>query len=398
LKLLIIDEEFPYPLNSGKRIRSFNLARELAGLNEITYLAYGEVESPAARQLRDNDIKTEAVSPRDRKQSGPKFYTRLAANLYSDLPYIVTSHYTPRYAEKLATLMVQEKYDLVICEWTPYAVFVRDLPGIKKVIVAHNIESSIWQRYLATEKNPLKRFYISLQAKKVARFEQNCYRWVDGATAVSDAEARQITRFGGNYPVEVIANGVAVDYFAPREVSPDPDKLVFTGSMDWRPNQDAALFFVHEILPRIKEKRPEISVLFVGRKPPKKIKKLESVPGVTITGTVPDVRPFIADGSVYIVPLRIGGGSRLKILEAMAMRRPVVSTTVGAEGLEVTPDENILLADNPEGFAAAVLRCLNDHKLSRKLSDEGYRLVHRTYRWPELAKKFHNYLQGIVGR
>ncbi len=398
MKLLVIDEEFPYPLNTGKRIRTFNLVRELTREHQVSYLAYGDRASQASEFLLRNNITTHAVPPPDRRQSGPKFYYRLLANLFSKYPYIVTSHYTSEFQSRLMHLIESEKFDLVICEWTPYARFIRDIKNARKVIVAHNIESTIWERYERNETNPLKKYYIGVQYRKVLAFERSCFGWADGATAVTRQEAETIRSFGTKYEPAVIDNGVDTEYFAPKQTTIDPNTLVFTGSMDWRPNQDAALYFAAEILPILRNECPGIKAIFVGRNPTKQITDLGRIDGITITGTVDDVRDYIASAALYIVPLRIGGGSRLKILEAMAMQKPVVSTTVGAEGLEVTDGKNIVLADGPDVFAQTVLDCLSDNELTSQLAASGRQLVLDRYRWQQLGKKFSEYLLKIGSR
>ena len=398
MKILVIDEEFPFPLNTGKHIRSFHLAKSLTRFHEVSYLAYGASDSPAYTFLQDNRITPYAVDPPDRQQAGIRFYLKLLLNLASTYPYIVTSHYTAAFQSRLKQLVDRQKYDLVVCEWTPYALFLKELEGIKSVIVAHNVESAIWKRYEENEKNPFKKWYISMQRRKVERFERSCFRWADGATAVSEPEAKQIWAQGVPYPVEVIDNGVDLDYFTPSEDEIHANMLVFTGSMDWRPNQDAALYFVHDIYPLIRKENPQATVVLVGRRPPKKIMELGKIEGVTVTGTVDDVRPYIARAAVYIVPLRIGGGSRLKILEAMAMKKAVISTSVGAEGLWITEGTNILLGDTPEGFAEKILTCLGSQRLRGRLGEQGRKLVEQHYRWEELGRRYSNYLISVVKR
>ena len=396
MKLLIIDEEFPYPLNTGKRIRSFHLARVLGQLHNVSYMAYGSENSSGYDFMRENLLNPVAVTPPDRRQSGPMFYWKLLLNLISRYPYIVTSHYTARFMNRLAALVAAEKFDCIICEWTPYAIFIKNLPNIKKIIVAHNIESAIWKGYLSNERNLLRKYYIATQIKKVIRFEDSCFGWADGATAVSSGDADEIRKLKISYPVEVIDNGVDVNYFYPQDAAVNPDSLVFTGSMDWRPNQDAAIYFAHEIFPLVKKERSSIRATFVGRNPSRKVKELENINGITVTGTVDDVRPYIAQASVYIVPLRIGGGSRLKILEAMAMGKPVVSTTIGAEGLRVSDGKNICLRDTPEAFAKEVVHLLDDRKARDILGENGRRTVEQQYRWEELGRKLSEYVCRIL--
>ena len=398
MKLLFIDEEFPYPLNTGKRIRSYNLARVLAKRNQITYLAYGEENSEAFQALAKHGIRPVAIKPPHMAKTGIRFYLKLLLNVFSRYPFMVTNHYSTRFQNAVNTLIRADSFDVVLAEWTPYAIFMQEPSKTRKVIVAHNIESSIWRRYEETETNIFRKYYIMLQRSKVELFERKCYSWVDGATAVSNEEAEEIASLGAHYPVATIENGVDVSYFSPRADAPDPDTLVFTGSMDWRPNQDAAVWFAEEILPIIRQAKPGIKVVIVGRRPPEHVKTLENLDGVTVTGTVDDVRPYIAAGAVYIVPLRIGGGSRLKILEAMAMKKAVVSTTVGAEGLEVTDEKTILIADGAEGFAKAVLRALDDRELCRALGERARTLVEETYRWSRLGEKYEKYLLEVSSR
>ena len=398
MKILIIDEEFPYPMNTGKRLRSLNLAKQLARTDDVSYLAYGEESSDAYRFVQSCGITPYAVPAPDRSQHGLGFYYRLARNLLSPYPYIVTSHYTRRFQQALDRLHDEGKFDLILCEWTPYAIFLKNINSTRKAIVAHNIESDIWQQMKEREESRLRKFYISIQHRKVREFEQTCFKWADGATAVCQSEADTLGSFGIDYPVEVVDNGVDTVYFSPQQADIDPDTLVFTGSMDWRPNQDAALYFVNEIFPLLKLKRPGVKAVFVGRKPPKQITALGEVSGITITGTVDDVRSYIARAAIYIVPLRIGGGSRLKILEALAMEKPVVSTSHGAHGLDVEDGKHLVIADGAQEFAEAVLTSLDDSQLRSRIAADGRAQVLTHYNWERLGAKLRNYLQSICDK
>ena len=397
MKLLIIDEEFPYPLNTGKRLRTYNLTRELAKENEVHYLAFGTESSDSFKHFQNTHLNPHAVAPLQREQSGSRFYAKLFMNLFSPLPYIVTSHYSRSFEQVLIDLQKKHRFDIMICEWSPYARYLENLSDCRKIIVAHNIEATIWKRYAENESNPVKRWYIQKQYEKVAAFEKSCFHLSDGATAVTKQEADTINSYGVPYATEVIDNGVDTEYFHPIETPVKQNRLVFTGSMDWRPNQDAAIFFAEEILPLLKKMKPDIEAVFVGRNPPEHIKALEKFNGFELTGTVDDVRPYIADAALYIVPLRIGGGSRLKILEAMAMKKTVISTSVGAEGLNVKNKDTILLADSAETFAKLILEHLPPHEQSIRVAENGYHLVHREYRWEQLGKKLNAYLTKIAG-
>ncbi len=395
MKILIIDEEFPYPLNSGKRLRTSNLTYELAKENDVSYLAFGEQESQAARHFKSKNIQPIAVTPLQNKKSGLFFYIKLLANIFSPEPYIVTSHYSQEFETALKRLVSEQSFDVIICEWTPYSQYVKNLQKVKSIIVAHNIESDIWKRYYDNESNQLKKFYVGLQYKKLLRFEKACFKWVNGATAVSSIDASFMEKLNLHYKPAVIENGVDTEFFTPSDTNIIRTRLAFTGSMDWRPNQDAAEFFANEILPLLKKSIPDIEAYFVGRNPPAHIQELGKIDGITITGMVDDVRTYIAEAALYIVPLRIGGGSRLKILEAMSMQKPIVSTTIGAEGLEVTDNHDILIADSPQDFCDTILKALDDKPLCDKIATNGHSLVHETYKWSSIGKKLIQYLSDL---
>jgi glycosyltransferase involved in cell wall biosynthesis len=396
MKILIIDEEFPYPLNNGKRIRSSSLALALARCNDVSYFAYGEEGSPGAKYFADQGLSPYAVRPLRREKSGLIFYIRLLANLFSRYPFIITSYYSRRFRRELENVI--DQYDMVISESISCALFLRDITSMPKIIVAHNIETSIWRRYEENERNLLKKAYISVQRRKIERFERRCLAWCNGVTAVSKEDAAAILRYGVSINVTVIENGVDVGYFEPRPGRENPRLLVFTGSMDWRPNQDALRYYVEDILPLLKGKRPDIKTIFVGRDPPRSLRALGEANGVVLTGTVEDVRPYIAEATVYIVPLRIGGGSRLKILEAMAMKKTVVSTSIGAEGLDVTDKRNIIICDNAPDFVQSVIACLDNPLLRAEISTNAYNLVHNKYRWQQIGKKLDGYIKKVYDR
>jgi len=397
MKILVLGEEFPYPLNTGGRIRTFSLFSRLAQKHEVRFLAYGDEDSDSYRYCDEAGLLPIAVPPQVPSKHGLVFYMRLLANLFSQLPYVVTSHYSEVYRSHLQTELEQRPADIVAAAWTPYATFFSAVPKGLTLITSHNIEADIWKRYYATETSLHKKWYIGTQAAKMRRFEKSVFRQANAVTAVSAADASAIRKTGSEAAVEVIENGVALDYFTTDSVAEIiPERLVFTGSMDWRPNQDAAEYFVNDIFPRLREKRPDLEAVFVGREPPDHIRQLGDIPGITITGTVDDIRPYIREAAVYIVPLRVGGGSRLKILEALALKKPVVSTSVGAEGLAITHDKDILLADSPEQFAAAVESLLNDRARAERLGTAGRELVVQRYGWDRLATELEKFLLKLV--
>jgi glycosyltransferase involved in cell wall biosynthesis len=391
-RVLVIDEEVPWPANTGKRLRTLNLLTALATPFAIDLLVHQNgATDDAFAELARRDITVRVAPSRLAAKGGVLFPLRILASLTAGLPYSVYSHHTVPYARALAAHLAGVPYDLVHCEWTPYMQYLADCQ-LPVVVAAHNVEWMIWMRMAQSDPRWLHRQLFRMQAALMRRFESNVFRRVQHVTAVSSNDAALIREHGAP-SVTVVANGVDTDYYRPPPAEPESDALVFTGSMDWRPNQDAIRWFIDAVHPRLRL-RTAYRLFVVGRSPPKWLRDRASLPPeVTVTGSVDDVRPFIAQSSGYVVPLLAGGGSRLKILEAFAMGRAVVSTTVGAEGLDVTPEEHLLLADTPDEFVEAILRVLSDRTLRGRLGAAGRALVEDRYGWERIAQ-----VQGDVWR
>jgi glycosyltransferase involved in cell wall biosynthesis len=255
------------------------------------------------------------------------------------------------------------------------------------VLFTHNVESEIWRRHVETAGTRVKRILLEQQWQRMLRFEKQAVRRFDLVLAVSETDRDTLQRLYGPLrgPVAVVPTGVDTAYFAPVPSAERPAHLVFTGSMDWLPNEDGVLFFAREILPRIRQRIPDVTVSIVGRDPTPAVVRLAAGRGIEVTGRVEDVRPYMAAGAVYVVPLRVGGGTRLKIFEAMSMGRPVVSTTVGAEGLPVRHGEHVLIADEPQAFADRVVQLLGDAAARHQLGQRARDLVVARYDWSAAA-------------
>lgn len=395
MRVLVVDEEIPYPLNSGKRLRTFNLLKPLASRHDITFVCrqHGHLAEVQLRAMKEAGIRTIVVPHPIRQKSGVAFYLSLLVNLSSRYPYSVSSHRSRLLIASLRKLIKECGYDLLHCEWTPYAVNLQQIfSTLPSIVDAHNIEAMIWKRNFQVERNTLKKWYIYLQWKKMASFEKCFFPQFTRCVAVSEQDKEQIAQQVGTDRVDVVANGVDVVYFQRQDTAPVvmnlKEQLVFTGSLDWRPNVDGLLYFLDSVFPLIQQRIPSCTLTIVGRNPlPTLRSAVNGRKDVILTGTVEDVRPYMETAAVYVVPLRIGGGSRLKILEAQAMKLPVVSTTIGAEGLEVTHGQNILLADTPTTFAAAVTSLLQDRQHAKDLGEEGRALVVDKYQWHLLADR-----------
>ena len=398
LHVAVLDEELPFPLTSGKRIRSFNLLRRLADRHQITILCHrnpdpDEAAAAAAafRRLRIETVVVDRVVP---PKSGPGFYARLAGNLLSSLPYSVATHASPVLSQAVREFAADNPVDLWHCEWAPYAEVLREglaegLSAARWVVMAHNVESMIWRRYADAERNPLKRWYVRHQWKKFERFERWAYAAASTTVAVSPDDAEVMRNEFGAVRATVVDNGVDTEYFCPqRDVDRDPARILFLGSLDWRPNQDAARLLLDDIFPRVRERVPAATIALVGRHPPDWLRaKAAAIPGVEVFADVPDVRPFLATCGMLAVPLRIGGGSRLKILEALATATPVISTAIGAEGLKLTPGRDLIVADGAEGMAEAIVAGIRRPDELQETGEAGCRVVTARYDWGPLADR-----------
>jgi glycosyltransferase involved in cell wall biosynthesis len=384
-RVVVVDEGPPFPPDSGKRIRTFELLRRLAAEFSVRVVFPRDPGDPESslEALRRHGVEPVPVPRRAPRKRGARFAWDLARNLWTPRPYMAMAHRSRAVAARVAE--EAREADLVHVEWTPLVVNVPDDVAVRVCVSAHNVEADVWDRAVTAERGAARRAYLALQAAKVRRFEVTALRRADHVLAVSDSDAERLRERTGR-PVTVVENGVDAERFAPDPSAPvDPDRLVFVGSLDWRPNQDAVVWFVDQVLPRLRARRPATSFAVVGRAPPDGlVRRLSGLPGVVLHASVPDVRAHLATAAACVVPLRIGGGSRLKICEALAMGRPVVSTTIGAEGLHL--DGGVVLADGADAFARAAARVLADPREAAALAARGRAAVLERHEWGRLAR------------
>jgi glycosyltransferase involved in cell wall biosynthesis len=383
--VVVVDEGLPWPLDSGKRIRTVELLRRLAGDFRIRLVAPRDPADPESSldALRDLGIEPVPVPRRAPRKRGVRFALDLARNLATPRPYMAMAHRSRAVRARVAAEAATA--DLVHVEWTPLVVNVPEDLGRPLCVSAHNVEADVFERAAATARGFARRAYLGAQAGKVRRFEARALARADRVIAVSDSDARRLSERSGR-PVSVVENGVDAARFAPDPAArPDPDRLVFVGSLDWRPNQDGVSWFVERVLPRLRARRPSATFSVVGRSPPEGlVRRLAALPGVALHASVPDVRVHLATAAACVVPLRVGGGSRLKICEALAMGRPVVSTTVGAEGLHV--DDGVVLADGEDALADACARVLASPAEAAARARRGRDAVLARHEWGRLAE------------
>ena len=383
------------PLDTGGKIRSFQLAKELARTHQVTLFTFYP-EDPADRHAELEQIFSRVVliPMRLAKRASFSDCVNYARNLFSGRPHAMTKYCRPEVAKRLREHLKQESYDVIMCDFLlTAAVIPWDVP-CPKIIFTHNVEAVIWRRHYEVSRNPVWKIISWREYRTMENMERRYLRQADHILTVSEADKQTFSEFLDPSRITVIQTGVDTDYFRPscEQTEPsteEPNSMVFTGSMDWLPNEDGIFYFAEQILPMVRKEIPNATLTVVGRKPSARLRALaEKNGGMEITGRVDDVRPYVDRSALYIVPLRVGGGTRIKIFEAMAMGKAVVSTSIGAEGLPVTHDANIVLADKSEEFARSVVSLLSDVTLRKRIGKTARALVEQNYSWATVASQF----------
>jgi sugar transferase (PEP-CTERM/EpsH1 system associated) len=401
MKILWLSAGLLLPLDKGGKLRTWHLMRHLARRHEITILSYVDPETPPEHLAGMSEVcrTLVTVSREDVPKGSARFVLDAAAHLVRRLPYAIGKYRSAKYRRRLEHLLATGSFDLVVCDFLMPAANVPPRLPCPAVLFTHNVEAEIWRRHAETARSLARRALLTTQWQRMLRFEREAVRRFDLVLAVSETDRRTLVRLYGplSQPVWVVPTGVDAGYFAGVTGPARPRHLVFTGSMDWLPNEDGMLYFVRDVLPRIRREEPSATLSIVGRSPTPAVVRLGTEYGVEVTGRVDDVRPHMAAAAIYVVPLRIGGGTRLKIFEAMAMGKPVVSTAVGAEGLPVEPGTHVLVADTADAFAAAVVTLFRDDEARTRIGDAGRRLVTERYDWSSVFGHLEQALEAAVG-
>jgi sugar transferase (PEP-CTERM/EpsH1 system associated) len=392
MHILWLKTELLHPLDKGGRIRTYHTLRVLNRLHHVTYLTLddGSGTPDAPEQAHEYCSELVRVPFRTTRKRSLAFYGELARNSVTPLPYAVWKYRSRAFRGECERLLESSNIDVVVCDFLSPAI---NLPRICRqpiVLFQHNVEADIWRRHWQVATHPVSRAYLRSQWRRMVAFERAACRSVDHVVAVSDKDSERFRQEYAAHAVSAVPTGVDTSFFQPQAFSArQPDQLVFTGSMDWVPNEDGVMFFVDRILPLVRRDWPDAAVTIVGREPTQATLSLPMRDRlIRVTGRVPDIRPFLERAAVVIVPLRIGGGTRLKIFEAMAMGCAVVSTTVGAEGLPVRDGTHLLIADSPEEFAQACVRLLQNPELAQRLGAEAAAYVRTHFGWDMAALRF----------
>jgi glycosyltransferase involved in cell wall biosynthesis len=394
MKILWVNTNFLHPTTKGGQIRTLEILRQLHRCHEIHYVAIADPAHPeaceASREYCTHCYPFEHHIPSKRSVA---FAGQLARNCFSDMPLAVSRFYSPELGQFLEGLLRAGRFDrAVVDHLAPTSYF----PALDRCLFfQHNVETVIWRRHAEHARDPLRRLYFRMQARRMFDYERRVSRAAGHVVAVSAVDAALMRRLFGVTRVSEIPTGVNTDYFAAPPTAARFADLVFVGSMDWLPNVDGVRYFVRDILPLIRRRRPGCTFGIAGRSPAMSIAVLPKQDrNIFVTGTVPDVRPYLWGSAVSVVPLRIGGGTRLKIYESMAAGVPVVSTTTGAEGLSVNPMNNIRIADSAEAFADRCVELLENEDERVRLASAALEMVRSKFSWQHVASCFERTLES----
>ena len=400
MRILAITPRVLHPANTGGRIRSLRLFEQLAKRHHLTLICLRVQGDSDANvdAMRGCCTTLDTIDWDEAKPFTARFYAELASYVCHPLPYTVLKYRSEAMARRIRERLGKGEHDLLLCDFLQLSINCLDIPFRPKVLFQHNVEVEIRQGLAARAVNPVARIYLTQDAAKLRRYEARAAAAFDHCVMVSEDDCRTMTRLYGVTHVSAVPAAVDSDAFHPISIERVDPTCVFLGSMDMLANQDAVLFFAHHVLPLV---RREVRVTFsvVGRNPPPRIAHLATeVADVIVTGTVDDVRPYLARARMLVVPLRIGGGTRIKIFEAMAMAVPVVATRLGAAGLPVTDGRDIVLADTPEEFAAGVVRLVRDARFRAQLGEAGRHLVESDYTWAKAGDQLSRTCEEVLAR
>lgn len=396
MKILWVKAGKLLPVDTGGKIRSFNILRHLAKQHEVTLLSYyggrrdPQYEAAIIQQLpRAETIYTAA--PEGTLAKSLDYLFRLP----SADPYAVRKFTHPKVRRTVAQWLGDGRFDVAVCDFLSASLNFPDQLAAPVILFQHNVETILWRRMARTEKAPWNKLSYSIEAWKMGSYETLTLQRFQHVIAVSENDRKEMLELSPGCSITVVPTGVDTElYRSSPSVSGNSTVVLFTGSMDWEPNIDAMEYFCQEIWPTVLAAFPDAHFQIVGRNPHPRVRRLASA-SVEVTGTVPSVADYLRSATVVIVPLRIGGGTRLKIFEAMAMAKALVSTSIGAEGLDVADGRDLMIADNAQAFAAAIVRLLQDPALRQNYEQAAAALAAR-YDWSQIAQRFAEVLQDAI--
>lgn len=403
-RLLWVNVRLLHPLNGGDRLRTYHMLRQMKRYAHITYLCPRTPQDTAEAVEKASDYCDELITFDLNPPRGGtlRFYTEVLKNcLFGRLPFASQKYASLQAQQRISHELATHRYDLAIADYLMSWVHFADMtptPACPVVVFQHNVESLIWKRHMENAAHVLRRWICTREWRLTRAFEEHVARHAAGQIAVSEDEERAFRDERGMKNVlGWVPTGVDCDYFSP-STSAAP-VLAFLGSMDWHANVDAIEHFVRHSYPTIKARCPKVRVILIGRNPTPSIRALAvQDASIEVTGTVDDVRPYLARASIMILPLRVGGGTRIKVFEGMAAGLALVSTQIGTEGLPVVHGEHALLADDPADFAQAVISLIEAPEQRQLMAATAREWVRQHFSWETASRKFLDLCLKVVSK
>jgi glycosyltransferase involved in cell wall biosynthesis len=404
MRILWVKADKLLPVENGGNIRTYYVLRHLAARHELTFYSYyaGKRDAEYERELQRQLPGSVAVCTGKSELSGVRRGLDYVAHLGAAAPYAVSRFADHGVREQLAAWFREERFDVTVCDFLDAAVNFPGRLNIPSVLFQHNVESEIWRRHAETAGNPARKALYGMEFRKMLRYEQAAVRKFQHVIAVSENDRSLMTKWVDADRVTVVPTGVDLGQYKPAPYSQGANSseaaplVTFVGAMDWEPNVDGVEYFCSEVWPAIQKEVPGARFRIVGRNPVRRVEKWASG-SIEVTGRVPSVIEHLRESAVVIVPLRVGGGTRLKIYEAMAAAKAVVSTTVGAEGLDVHNGRDIILADDARAFSQSVVMLLRDCELRRRYEKAAAETA-ALYDWPAIGERFGEVLQAVAAK
>jgi sugar transferase (PEP-CTERM/EpsH1 system associated) len=390
VKILYVCHRFPFPPKRGGKIRPFNMIRHLAAEHQVTVASLARSSEEA---LEGQGIAAHCSRYEMAQVSNPIQVARMIARLPTLTPSSMGYFYSPHLARRIRELLRVEQFDLIFVHCSSVAQYVEKVQGIPKILDFGDMDSQKWLEYVRYKPLPLSLGYW-LEGRKMLAAEKRLAGRFDFCTATTRAEWETLNSYATARATDWFPNGVDHQYFAPDGTEYDASTISFVGRMDYYPNQECMFDFCANVLPRIQARHPGVKLLIVGADPSPAVLKLGEIPGVTVTGSVPDVRPYVRKSAVMVAPLNIARGTQNKILEAMAMGVPVVTSGVAAAGVDALPQEHFLLANTHEEQANAVIGVMKNGEERKRLAAAGRARMLSHHDWDKSMKR----LDGIIGR
>ena len=391
LKVLFLSQRFLFPQDTGGKIRTSNILEHLNKKFSVTVISNVESpkDDPYVHRMDRLCDKFISVPWKETKRYTVKFYWEVFKKSFSVYPVTMLNDYSPELEEAVLKELSNVEYDLAICDFMQSTLNFRQVTNIPRILFQHNVETTISQRHMQSSKDPVSKIFWWLQFRKMFYHEKRESNLFDTVIAVSDADKQRMEKWYKLDNVQTIPTGVDTNFYSLNGKEPEKKQIVFVGAMDWLPNNDAMYYFLEKIFPLIQQEEPGVNFIIVGRNPSPQLQNFaNSYSNVEVTGWVEDTRPYITESAVFLVPIRIGGGTRMKIYEGMAMGKAIVSTSIGAEGLPLKDSEHIYFADDEKSFADQVVNLLRNEELRKQIGTNARQYVYYNFRWEKVADVF----------